>query len=188
MAEQPAIDPRYDPAFQRGYNGPHAARSGTARSAPQVTSALQRSAPAPATPPADASAASLTADTSDRADGTARPAEQDGPPSRDVKPSMVVQAVAPAERPPWTNPFTALIAVIGVGVLGFGTWLLQSAIALTENPTAPTTQGEWWLLQWSLTASPVLLALGVGILVTVLVLCAVYWGRRPGPGSSPLEE
>jgi hypothetical protein len=52
MAEQPEIDPRYDPAFQRGYDGAVAtgsrADAATRRAAPHVTSALQRTVAQPA--------------------------------------------------------------------------------------------------------------------------------------------
>lgn len=180
MAERPAIDPRYDPAFQRGYDGA-AARQADAdprRSAPHVTSALQRPAASPpsharAAEPAHPAAASAYADDAAAdADTLGRLDETDAAPA-------VVQVVAPAPRPPWTNPFVTLIAVIGVAVLGTGVWLLQSTIRLMEQEDAFTSQTDYWFMQWATIATPVVLALGVSVLVTVLVICAVYWGRRP---------
>jgi hypothetical protein len=33
-------------------------------------------------------------------------------------------------------------------------------------------------------AAPIFVGLGVAILVAVLIMCAVYWGRRPEPGAT----
>lgn len=177
MAERPAIDPRYDPAFQRGYAGPtaHRADAEVRDGAPRVTSALQRDVgppPGPAradTPAHPAAAASATP-----------PADAAPELGADAAAPAVVHVAAPAPRPPWTNPFVVLIAVIGVAVSAMGAWLLQTALQLTQSARGPTTETDYWLLQWAMIASPVILSLGVCVLVTVLVFCAVYWARRPG--------
>jgi hypothetical protein len=177
MAEQPDIDPRYDPAFQRGYDGAVATGSrtdaATRRTAPHVTSALQRPVPPPAV--------------SRPADG---PFEQiigppPGAPAADAAPaasaSAIVQVAAPAMRPPWTNPFAILVALVGIVALGVGVWLLQETYQLTQSEDGFQDQTDYWFLQWGMIGGPVFAALGVAILVAVLVLCAVYWSRRPEP-------
>lgn len=189
MAEQPEIDPRYDPAFQRGYDGTATAGSrpdaATRHAAPRVTSALQR--PLPPTSAAPRTASTPTAQAvgmppgAPAAPGAPGAFESDAVITASAAP--VVPVTAPALRPPWTNPFAILVTIIGIGVLGTGVWLLQETFRMTESEAGFQTQTDYWFLQWGMIASPILVSLGIAILVTVLVMCAVYWGRRPEPGS-----
>lgn len=175
MAEQPTIDPRYDPAFQRGFDGPVAtgSRSEVAarRSAPYVTSALQRpdtDRPSAAKPDVAAQiglppASALASD--DEAQG-----------QTDV---VVVQAAEQPLRPPWTNPFAIAVFVLGVIVLGVGAWILQEGARMAQSTEGFETQADYWYMQISLVAAPITLGLGIAILAGVLFLCAAYWARRP---------
>jgi len=173
MAEQPAIDPRYDPAFQRGYNGPVATGSRAdavvRRPAPHVTSALQRPAAEPGSPhPHPDPVAEIVRDP--------EPTDQEA--ARAATAATIVTAPA-AMRPPWSNPFAIAVTVVGIVVLALGVWLLQETYQLTQSETGFQTQADYWFLQWGMIGGPVFAALGIAILVAVLVLCAVYWGRRP---------
>jgi hypothetical protein len=179
MAEQPTIDPRYDPAFQRGYAA-GASDADTRRAVPHVTSALQRPATSPAAP---ARAAEPAHPVSPASAAPAADAAPEFAANAANAVASVVHVPAPAPRPPWTNPFVALITVIGVAALGTGVWLLQTALVLTEEENGFNSQRDYWLLQWGMIASPVILSLGVCILVTVLVMCAVHWSRRPETAS-----
>src|SRR5690606_24487641 len=96
----------------------------------------------------------------------------------------VVHVAAPAVRAPWTNPFAIIVTIVGIGVLGVGVWLLQETYQMTQSETGFQTQTDYWFLQWGMIAAPIFVSLGVAILVAVLVLCAVYWGRRPEPGAT----
>jgi hypothetical protein len=177
MAEQPEIDPRYDPAFQRGYDGAVAtgsrADAATRRAAPHVTSALQRTVvqPAAARPAVEPLAQVIGA--------PPVATEPDAAPAASVP--AVVQVAAPALRPPWTNPFAIAVAIVGIAVLGAGVWLLQETYQLTQSESGFQSQTDYWFLQWGMIGGPIFTGLGIAILVAVLVLCAAYWSRRPEP-------
>ncbi|MCS0498592.1 tetraspanin family protein [Protaetiibacter mangrovi] len=171
MAEEPALDPRYDPAFQRGYGDRPVSTGTRSAAAPHVTSALQRPAvrefgatPEPDRPEAIPDAAPAAAPQT----------------ATEATPASVVQ-VAPALRPPWTNPFAIAVTIIGIAVFGVGVWLLQETYQLTQSETGFQTQADYWFLQWGMIGGPIFAGLGVAILVAVLVLCAAYWARRPLP-------
>src|SRR5690606_17022062 len=107
------IDPRYDPAFQRGYDG-SASRTDadSARHTPRVTSALQRSIGMPPGPARGAEPAHTVSPASMRSPSTADSSDaapEHGADAAHAAPS-VVHVTASAPRPPWTNPFVVLIA------------------------------------------------------------------------------
>lgn len=186
MAEQP-IDPRYDPAFQRGFSGDVATGSradaaprsaGTrASGAPHVTSALHR----PVAEPRGAHP---------RAEGGAGggPGERIGLPPEETIASAepaaaaqlaVVRIESPALRPPWTNPFAIVVAILGIAALGTGIWLTQQAFRLATESQSFTTQVDYVFLQWSMWGGPVFLGAGVVTIAALLLFCAGYWARRP---------
>jgi len=187
MAERPEIDPRYDPAFQRGFD---ASRTGApdaaVAAAPRVTSALQR--------PVAAAAAPAQVTSAERAERAERHASADAgatlatgagdaaPHPGSATAASGAHAPQPALRPPWTNPFAIVVAIVGIAVLATGVWMLQETHRLVESGEAFQTQVDFWFQQWAMVAGPVFTGLGVAILVAVLMLCAVYWGRRPAHG------
>ncbi len=183
MAEQPEIDPRYDPAFQRGYDGTLAtgSRSEAAvrRTTPHVTSALQRP---PAPPRAERPAEGSFDQVVGPPPGASATPETDAASAASAPP--VVQVAGPALRAPWTNPFAIIVTIVGIGVLGVGVWLLQETFQMTQSETGFQTQADYWFMQWGMIAAPIFVGLGVAILVAVLIMCAVYWGRRPEPGAT----
>ncbi|QEO09205.1 hypothetical protein [Protaetiibacter larvae] len=178
MAE--TIDPRFDPAFQRGYSGTvttgSRAEAAARRSAPYVASALQRPSSDP--PPAERQ----------------RVAEQVPPPP--PAPDAAVEQLAPVVvqvpeqtlRAPWTNPFVVAVTVLGIGVLSFGVWLIQETFRMFEEDNGFGSQMDYWLMQSTLFSGPVAIAVGVAILAGVLFLCAGYWARRPRVAPTPLED
>lgn len=178
MAEQPTIDPRYDPAFQRGFDGQVATGSraevAARRSAPYVASALQRPAadhapsPSPAAVKADPAAQIGLPPADPTASGEQSPAEV-----------VVVHATDQPARPPWTNPFAIAVFVLGVIVLAIGVWLLQETSRIAQSPEGFSTQADYWFMQSGMIAAPIALGLGIAILSGVLFLCAAYWSRRP---------
>src|SRR5690606_29503559 len=120
MAEKPGLDPRYNPAFQRGFEASAAAdRSGTSPSAgvaqppPRVASALQ----APIGLPPDASTPSP------RATATP-PVAASASPTADGAPAATVVVTSPQLRAPWANPFVVSLALVGFGAIALGVWLL----------------------------------------------------------------
>lgn len=180
MAEQPTIDPRYDPAFQRGFEGQVATGSraevAARRSAPYVTSALQRPvadrAPAPAAAPGEGAAhVGLPP--------TATPASADETEGRPEV--VVVQTTDQPQRPPWTNPFAIAAFALGVISLGMGAWVLQETSRMAQSTEGFQTQADYWFMQAGMIGGPIALGLGVAIIAGALFLCAGYWARRPVP-------
>jgi len=184
MAEQPTIDPRYDPAFQRGFDGKVATGSradvAARRSAPYVTSALQR--PAADRPQAPVQVGPPPASGAVLAESTASAS-----PDSDAEPAARVTVVAAAEqplRPPWTNPFAIAVFVLGLVVLFSGAWFLQETSRMAQSTEGFQTQADYWYMQVGMIGAPIALGLGVAILAGVLFLCAAYWSRRPSPVES----
>ncbi len=176
MAEQPSIDPRYDPAFQRGYDGPVSTGSRTdagarAVGAPRVTSALRRADPE-----------SRRAASDDPVERTSLPAEPDPQPhaAASAEPA-IVHVAAPVMRPPWTNPFAIVVAVLSIATLGVGLLLLQESLRLVTSNDGFETQLDYWTLQWGLWGGSILTGVGLAMVAAVLLFCAVYWSRRPQP-------
>lgn len=174
MAEQPSIDPRYDPAFQRGFDGPVATGSraevAARRSTPYVASALQRPAQdRPAEPvPHAVTQIGLPPAAPDDADPAAAQV-------------VLVRAAEAPLRPPWTNPFAIAAFVLGIASLAMGVWLMQETVQMMESPESFTSQADYWFMQVGTYGGPIALAVGVVILAGVLFLCANYWSRRPLP-------
>lgn len=167
MAEQPAVDPRYNPAFQRGYDTVPTGEQPRTASAlvpppPRVTSALQSRVGVE-----HMQAAPVRQSLAD----TAAPHT-----------AAAVLAEAPTVqelRPPWTNPFVAVLAVIGVLLIAFGVWLMQFATREADGGELLMSQSGYVLLQMTVTAAPLFGSVGVLILSGVLVLFALHWARLP---------
>ena len=175
MAEQPSIDPRYDPAFQRGFDGQVAtgsrAQVAARRSTPYVASALQR-------PAQDRAAEPVPNVLTQIGLPPAAPGDAADPSAAEF---VVVRAAEPALRPPWTNPFAIAAFVLGVASLALGVWVMQETMRMMDSPESFSTQADYWFMQVSTFGGPIALALGVAILAGVLFLCAGYWSRRPLP-------
>jgi len=176
MAEQPSIDPRYDPAFQRGFDGQVAtgsrAQVAARRSTPYVASALQRPAQDRAAEPVPNVLTQI---------GLPPAAPGDASDQAGAENVVVVRASEPALRPPWTNPFAIAVFVLGVASLALGVWVMQETVRMMDSPESFSTQADYWFMQVSTFGGPIALALGVAILAGVLFLCAAYWARRPHP-------
>jgi len=182
MAEQPAIDPRYDPAFQRGFEGQVATGSraevAARRSAPYVASALQRPGQDRAQ---DRATAPVKADPQAQIGLPPTVAAASDPESGHEPEVVVVQAAEQPVRPPWTNPFAVAVFALGVIVLGVGVWILQENSRMAQSSEGFQTQADYWFMQVGMIGGPIAIGLGVAILSGVLFLCAAYWSRRPAP-------
>lgn len=177
--QQPSIDPRYDPVFQRGYSGQvatgdRADAANRVAGVPRVSSALRRPDPEPR-----GVVAAASADPGERLGLPAAVPEARGADPAAASESSAVHVAAPAMRPPWANPFAIAVAVLGIGALAFGGWLLQEALRLVQSETGFQTQLDYWLMQWGMWGGGIFTGVGVLIVAAVLLLCAVYWSRRP---------
>lgn len=182
MADSSGIDPRYDPVFQRGYDGtaPATQRAGSARRAPAAGSALQHrtrqpDAETPAPAPAAASASAAPSQTTTGTEAGVEPA-----------PAPVVIAAAPTLRPPWRNPFLWALTAIGLVLVVGGIATLRATIEpFTTEAQLPN--GDYWWLQVALFGTPIIVALGGGILAGVLFVFAGYWSRLPARDRDTLD-
>ena len=184
------IDPRYDAAFQRGFDG-------EVRSAPRSESALRRTAvvnPAPArrVPVASASAA-VTA-----------PGDRTAPESAALEP-IVEHAVAertPPERPAVAvventtavetatpadvtrNPFYLVAAALAVLlIIGGAVWLDQGFSAI-ENDATTTSVGYYAAMVMGFGA-PLAIGIGVAIIGGLLFVLARSWRPREAERREP---
>ncbi len=150
MAKNSAPDPRFDPRFQRGYDGP--------QPAPPATPAL----PSPIEPAPDPVAARAT--------------EHDHEQVDEVEP----QAGADDNvfwSPPRRNPFAIALLVASLAVIAVGLWLIWGVVSAPSFPDGndPAAQA-FALIQQQL--SPALLIAGVLGLVGWLVLGALAASDR----------
>lgn len=173
MAEKPALDPRYSPVFQRGFDPGQTAPRADPASTPAEPAPASVIAPPPAARPREAASARSAAPATDdsahgRGDRTAGEREPE-----------TVAVPAPIGRAPWANPFVVALAVIGVLCIAGGVSLIQLAMRDIASGVMFTDQGGYVLLQVIVYGSPMAIATGVLILAAVLVLFAVHWSRMP---------
>lgn len=189
MANEQQFDPRFDPAFQRGFGGtpeqPGApgqigspeqagaseqgwAASGTGsaplgsgrRSAAPVVQQVAPPTPVRESPPAPASAVPPAA----RPDAV-----------RADEPSIADDAEEDHRQ--WANPFLIALAVAAVALVGTGLWMFQAA----REPflgTNATSQADYAMLTLLLDLAPLLLALGAATAVGIVFFFAIDWQRR----------
>lgn len=154
------IDPRFDPAFQRGFEG-------------SVT--VSRRRPSPGTP--------LVAPAQDRATSVsapARPAAVIRPPESPLEAPVIAQTEPEVEEevvPRGANPFVIGLWVIAAVLVAGGVWGIQWARAayLTE---ALTTNVDFVLVEIVRVAAPAAIGLGLATVIGLLFLGAIRWQKR----------
>jgi hypothetical protein len=150
MAKKPSPDPRFDPRFQRGYDGPEPEQPSTP-AAPSPMAAV-----GPGAPTGDALADAVGADA--------------------AAPDEYLDAFL---TPPRRNPFALALLIGGVAMIAVGGWLLWSVVTASSYPNG-YDKGEqaFALIQQQLT--PPLLTCGVLGIVGWLVLGALAASARKG--------
>lgn len=168
MADGARFDPRYDPAFQRGYAGGESAvprpveSDGRASDAgPTVRSAPAPYSPAPVRPVPDAAPAHASAEAPASPDAPAEPI------ARDLEPRV--------PRDPRRNPFLIAVTALGVACLLLGAFWLSRIQQFFE--VGAQTGGDFWIVMVSLVGAPLLMTLGVAVLAGVLFFLARHWQR-----------
>ena len=180
MNEQP-IDPRYDPAFQRGFTGsvqtgahPH----GVVRSSrPATRPPEQREAPAPVAP---ASARPPSGSPPSAASASAAPGIDEVVPAEfeadDADEVVAEQAAAPVRRLT-RNPFLIVLALLGAALAVAGaSWAIAGRATMTSSGSL-ASERDYWFVQSALLGAPILIAVGVAILAGVLFVFANAWNR-----------
>jgi hypothetical protein len=165
-----AIDPRYDPAFQRGFDGEVA-------TGPRGQSTLRRTAavnPAPARMPAQpAEKVPQTAVEEPEPLPALSPiSEAAGAPHTDVAP---VAVTTPREL--IRNPFMIALAALGALLILVGAiWAYEGFAAIVKNG-GTRNEVEFWAAQTMSFGAPLAIVVGVGIAAVLLVLFGRAWQR-----------
>lgn len=155
------FDPRFDPAFQRGYDGQPQVRPAAVPSAGQP---VQRT-PLIEVPPAI------------RSETRREPAPEATPvaaaPSRLLVEPTVDYAEEPERR---VNPFLIGLLAAAVLLIGGGLYLTSRLGEMFAN-TQGSASYDYITLQVMTFAAPMLIVLGVATGIGVLFIYAVRWGR-----------
>lgn len=180
MADEKRVDPRYDPAFQRGFEG--AVTSGLRRHPAQAPDAAivtpapyrtapDRTAPDRTAPGREAPLPSAAAASADEAHDPRRPVSE----SADAA-EPDTDAVSPARRLS-RNPFLVALVVLGLALTIGGLIWANQARLLVSGRGAAATDLDYWFLQATVTGAPLTIVAGVSILAGVLFVAATAWNR-----------
>jgi hypothetical protein len=171
------FDPRFDPAFQRGFDGTEP--RGRRREHPRADDARGSIR----SPGDDARGSSRSP--GDDARGSSRSLSdriEASPPQAPVAATAApttTDAASPehAEAPSGVNPFVIALAVVSVALVAGGVWGVQAA----REPflrTDAAVDVDYSGLQMLMTFAPMSIALGLATAVGILFLYAVRWRRR----------
>lgn len=150
------LDPRFDPAFQRGFDG--------APPQPQRTTGYLRSNPVPVSTPARvvevAQEPRSVAVIDD--EGTDELADD------------AAEEFAPRSG---RNPFLIALAAISLILIIGGLWAVQFMRSKFLTPDI-STDVDYVTMQTAITGAPIAIALGIAIGVGVMFVYAISWQRR----------
>ncbi len=172
MTDDKRVDPRYDPAFQRGFDG-EVTTGSRQRTAVRRTALV---APAPYREASDAVPedeltpgvveASITR--------SAAPARAD-----DTVESVTADSYERGTelRRTVRNPFHIGLAVLGAVLIIGGVAALNTLYSTVSATGGAGSDTDYWVFQTVLIAAPLAVALGVGIWSVLLFLLARAWQR-----------
>lgn len=150
------FDPRFDPAFQRGFNGDRV-RSVQPRPFVEQAPSLPAS---PAAPPIGMPPAASPAD-----DAVV------------LSPSQIADAADEAEPQRRLNPFLVCLAVVSVALVAAGVWIIQITRAPFEDGSGGAN-ADYVLLQLLGGLAPAAIALGIATAIGIVFVYAVDWQKR----------
>ena len=162
------VDPRFDPAFQRGFDPaipieeyvPEPLPRRTV--APPVVPAPVVAAAAPPLPKADPVLSGVV------------PTAAADDASHDDEPLLAVESDASPSR----NPFLLFLGIIAIALVVAGVWLfIRSGDAF--NSKEVRSQGDYMSLDASIHSAPFIALLGAATAIGVLFFFASKWRRRP---------
>jgi hypothetical protein len=167
------VDPRYDPAFQRGFEGavatgPHG--QSTLRRTAAVNPAPARQTPQrieepPPTPVEPLAAAPLLALAPDSAPAVPAPADAT------LQPIMSTRELA-------RNPFVIALAVLGaVLIIAGAVWAYEGFATIIRNG-GTRNEVEFWAAQTMSFGAPLAIVAGLAIAAVLLVLFGRRYQRR----------
>lgn len=166
MTDEQRVDPRYDPAFQRGYEG-------SVSSSVRTRAAVRRDA---IVSPAPFRSAEPEPEVDDQGVESAAPvfASTD----ETFEPPELVPVNRPLGREFFRNPFVVLLILLGGGMIVGGSVWANQGRALVAARGGASTELDYWFLQATVTSAPLTILAGIGILAGVLFLAAAFWNRR----------
>jgi len=170
MTDEKRVDPRYDPAFQRGFEGEvsSAIRSRTpVRRTALVSPAPYRSAK-PETEPGEYGV--------DDVEPTRSSADFDD--ERELDPPELVPMSRASMRDFARNPFVVLLSLLGGGMIVAGTIWANQGRQLVAARGGASTELDYWFLQATVVGAPITILAGIAILAGVMFLAAGAWNRR----------
>jgi hypothetical protein len=193
MADEKDLDPRFDPAFQRGYSGDVVTqRRRPSIGTPTVTPAGQVGRPTPPYPvPTRGAHSAAAAPANQGQDSTSAAATIGAPPAANagVAPAEPTAASArldsiagvggpddaePEERSRF-NPFLLALIIIAIVLIAVGIWAAQFVMqSFGSDGTAFTS---YFILLLASFGAPLSITLGVATLVGVLFVFASRWRR-----------
>jgi hypothetical protein len=158
------VDPRYDPAFQRGFEGQVTsglrARTSVRRSALVSPAPYRTGEPEPEVEEYGVQEAGQT-----RTGAEAEPM-----PAPDYVPVASVGV-----RNLGRNPFLVTLVVLGVTlIIGGVAWANQARQTVADL----ATELDYWYLQASVVGAPLTIITGIAVLAGVLFVAAAAWNRR----------
>jgi hypothetical protein len=183
---QSDLDPRFDPAFQRGFDpataAPVSAPQTERVSAPPAPGAAPfaaaPSAPAPVAPAAAPTTPAHRVTTDAVVEDYALVGDHDvdaTPPHGRTATSGSV-GLAP-DAATGRNPFLIVLGIVAVILVAVGIWLFMQA-GVAFNSRAIRSQGDYTSLQATLTVAPFISLLGVATAIGVVFVFAARWRRR----------
>jgi hypothetical protein len=168
-----AIDPRYDPAFQRGFEG-EVATGPRGRSTLRRTAAVNPAPMRPATQPLDEYG-------STPAEGVAESPETAALAGPSVggaaTPSEAVPDAVTTPRELVRNPFVIILMALGALLIIVGAvWAYEGFATIVKNG-GTRNEVEFWAAQTMSFGAPLTIVVGVGIAAVVLVMFGRSWQR-----------
>ncbi len=172
--EGSVIDPRYDPAFQRGF-------SGEVQTGAHGQSALRRTAavnPAPVRPtPQRVDELRITPPPSEAA-GVAVAAAREAvvPPETDVAPRYLGEpAVVTTPRQLARDPFVIALAALAAALIIAGiVWAYEGFATIVRNG-GTRNEVEFWAAQTMSFGAPLAIVVGLGVVAVLLVMFGRSW-------------
>ena len=162
--DEQRVDPRYDPAFQRGFDGEVTSglrsRTSVRRSALVSPAPYRSSEPEPEVEEYGVQEAGQTR--------TGAEDEPDPAPEYVTVPSAGVRDL---RRNPFLVTLVALALVLIIGGIAWANHARQTVADLA-------TELDYWYLQASVIGAPLTIITGVGVLAGVLFVAAAAWNRR----------
>ncbi|CAN5545431.1 hypothetical protein BH09ACT4_BH09ACT4_21370 [soil metagenome] len=168
MTEDQRVDPRYDPAFQRGF-------AGSVTSGVRSRTSVRRTA---LVSPAPYRAAAPEVEVEDYGVQDVEPTRSAA--TADPEPTPESVAVSSHRMRELTrNPFVVALVALGLVMSIGGIAWANQARQLVAARGGAATELDYWFLQASVVAAPLTILAGIGILAGVLFIAAGVWSRRP---------